>query len=500
MTVDRQQRYRRAAGDMAVPRAEISWRWPGAHMVLVAAIVAFIGTVGSFQTGCLTDASTSPLPSEWCYRTPVTVTNATGAQLDDFGIRVPMNGTGLVTSGSMAPQAWNVRPTLGGFSSDAETFIQDTDSSTGAWWFRADGLPNGASFTYQVYTGNREHRRDNGIFFTGADTVAVADNAALQITDELAVTVELDLTDGTTPQTGALVDKHNGAAGYNLLLIDDGGVLKLRALIDTEWVQSNWGAAWTGESVVIRMTYDDPVVTLRVEGLTVASGSLSVGPIGTPAIAVGIGTNLANGTIRNVTIADNIATAETLVAGWSFDPERVIGGTTIVGCTEVTAVNPTYTGTCPDFTGNGHQATYTFTRDQTGISFAVGAVALTSAPVLVAFADQVFDVLGDPFSTDVFAATTENEIVPGFELFDEVLDVFDVPRSMGWAVLLVPIGLMLSAYMFNRNRNTVFALLALLMPLIFGVVNGWLPPWYLVIWGALVVMVYGTHRWAEGTA
>lgn len=468
-------------------------------MVLVAAIVAFIGTVGGFQTGCLTGASTSAVPSEWCYRTPVTVTNGTVAQLDDYGVRVRMNGPGLVTSGIMAPQGWNIRTTLGGFSSDSETFIQDVNDATGPWWFRADGLPAGASFTYQAYTGNRDHRRDAGIFFTGSDSIDVPDSAALDIADELALTVELDLSNAAA-QTATLVKKHTGTAGYQLLLINVGGVLKIRGLIDLEWVEANWSGAWTGENVVIRLTYDDPIATLTVDGVTVASGSLTSGAIDTNVNVVEIGDNLTNGTIRNVTIAGNIATAETLVAGWSFNPERVVAGSTVAGCTEVTAVNPTYTGTCPDFTGNGHQATYTFTRDQTGISYSVGAVALTSAPVVVAFADQLFDVLGAPFETDVFAATTENTAVPAYELFDEVLDVFDVPRAMGWAIFLVPLGLMLSAYMFNRNRSTVLALLALLIPMIFGVVNGFLPPWYLVIWGALVVMVYGTHRWAEGSA
>lgn len=432
------------------------------------------------------------LPDDFCFQTTITVENAGGA-LTDYGVRVEMNALGLVANGDLDPRGWDMKPTAGGFSTESEVFAQDLDSSSAPWWFRLESIGAGGTQTYRIYTGNDEQKRNNGIFFTGGDEVTVPSHVDFDLTDDIAITVMLELDDAT-PQNATLISRWNDDEGYKIELENDAGTLKIVSTIDDKPGKVTWNPLWTGETIRIRAVFNAPTLETFVNEVSGDSTNTTLGAATATSTAVLIGTDLVTTVIRRASIRENAGGAEAIVARWGLHA----GETGAVGCTEASDADPIYTGTCQDSGPGNHDATYRFDRDQSDLTVTVGPTALGAAPLLVLFEGEIPDTLGDPFADTLFdPALVENSRFFGYEFALPFVEDMGVPRQMGWSMILGFLGLLLLMGVWAFSRNVPLALAAGLIPPFFGVINNWIEPWVLVVWITMAVVLFGTHRWAE---
>ncbi len=434
------------------------------------------------------------LPDDFCYLTPITVTNDTGGALTDYGVRVLLNADGMIALGFIDARGWDIRPTPGGFSTETEVFTEDLDSAAAPWWFRADSIPSEGIQSYRVYSGNIVQKRDNGIFFTGTDVLSAAHNAVFNIADNLAVELSLEL-DIATAQTSTLLSHWNLNEGYRLFLNDNAGSLEIIAQVDDKQLAVAWDAAWTDTVIDFRMTFVTPTLELFADGVSQGNTNTGLGAITATTTPVVMGTDLATAIIRGAAIHKDVGAGEAVVANWPLNA----GQTGALGCTETVNTNP-FQGVCQDAGVNNLDATYTFTRDQTGITVLVGPTGLVSALVAPVLDSTLPDILGDPLLSDLFpGALDENSRFFGYEFALPLVADAGIPRQMGWSILLGAFGLIMMIGVYAVSQNVLLALGAALTPPFMGVVNEWIDPWVLAVWVIAAVVVFGTHKWAESS-
>lgn len=440
-------------------------------------------------------ADTDTMPDDYCYRTIIAIENNTGGTLADYGVRVAINAAGMVHLGHLDARGWDIKPTTGGFSNEPEVQTQDLDSATAPWWFYIDSLASGSVQTFRVYSGNVEQKRDSGVFLTGNDQAVAATHADFDITDDLALEVELELEDDSAVRTGTLVSRWDANAGYRLQLADNGGQV-IRFQVDDQVLDSAWNPAWSDETIDIRAVFQAPDMTIYVDGVQIDTVNSGLGAATATSTNAVIGTDLTYSTIRDVAIHDNVGGTEAVVAHWTFNP----GVTGAVGCSETGASDPTYQGVCQDVGGNNHDLTYTFSRSQTGIGVTVGATGLTSAPQSVVQDTSLPDILGDPFTDDLFnSSLSENSHFFGYEFALPLVADTGIPRQMGWSIVLGAFGLILMIGTWGVTRNVLFSLAAAVIPPFVGVLNNWIEPWVIVVWVFAAVLIFGTHKWVESS-
>ncbi len=459
---------------------------------LAFAAVVLLGSPGARE--CSVFAASDTNQSEYCFRLDLTITNEAGGvgDLTNYPILFTVPSQAMINNGQMDARHWDIKPTQGGFGAEVNLLAQDCACDSSKWWLIVQSLPDGQSRTFRVYIGNGEQKRNQGIYFSGDELLRVAYDAAMDITDNLGVEVEMELTDAT-PRNEVIFDHHTPGIGYRLELWNDSSTLKLLASVDGGSCSIAWDSNWTNNNVDFEMRYVSAAgndLFIDANGVNVAACDTDEGAIGTAGYNFDIGQGpagtlkLDTAIIRRVILKNN----GVIAAGYGFNSLAV---------DQSTGVDPTYTGTIQDQGVNNLDLTYTFTRSQSGLTPTVGALSLTSESSGAAFSSSLVEIMGGTFLIDPFANTNENTNALGYELFDDAFDSIGAPRPMLWAMFLGSVGLFLAVLVFWFMRNVPMALFAAAMPLTWGTLNGYLPAWWLVLWVLLFVTAYGAQQWGE---
>ena len=462
-------------------------------MALLLILVATAGTRGGVLPGCQVDASHRV--TSFCYRTAVSVASTTST-ITNYPVEVRINGIQMVTGRLLGARGQDFVPVdpsaqeLSGMIQDIET--GDTTPTT--WWLVAPSLTGSGTTRLQMYTGDRQTFRNQGIWFSTScqslaepcdDTVTVPTAAALGPTDNLDVIATIYAPD--PDQAGGIVDKFGGTGGYELTVgATSTGVISARVGNGTTTTEIT--TAWTGAEQRVRLRFDagatndltlsfyNTSTRVWVEQAATDSGYTALGTT-TAAFIVG---ESFDGIISEVELRDNVgAGTYGKVLHLGFNPQD------LTETQRGTAGNSwVYTGNVTDLMGN-HNGTYRFVRDQSFLTTTVGPTAFTAASVVVSVGDSTANVLGALGSGD-FAATSTAYLSLG--IFGDALDRAATGSSLSHNAFMFMITLIIATGVggllyFTTDRNEF--ILVLVMIVIFGLAAGVgvIPRWWAVIPG-----------------
>lgn len=457
-------------------------------VTLTAALIAVTAFIADTPFSCpgRAQGAYGQLQSDWCYQVNATVLNSTGGTLTNQAVRVAVNASGLIASEQMDPLTWSARPFTGSFVLESDLLAQDLSSTTAGWWFHVPSLANGATQVTTMEFGLNEIQRNQGILFTGADSHTAPHDAAYNITDNLDLRSEIEVLDAAG-QDATLADHWDANAGYQLLLRSNAGSLEIRGQVDNQTCDVAWNSAWTDENIDVQMTFVNPTLTILVNGVSQNACNTGLASISTTSTPFLVGTSLSDTIVRET----RLLSGSNVVVHWGYNATDMA---------ETSAVNPTYTGTIADISGNSRPATYTFTRSQTGITVSVGAVTLVSSGAVPALPSDLPALLG----TNIFGVGiggTPTPVVSG-GMFDDLIvpgiTAFRGPDQLAWGVVGGLVGLGLGAMAWFWFKYVPFSLFVAGIPFLFLAVRGYLPMWYLFAWGLIVVLGWFAVRQGEG--
>ena len=463
--------------------------WP-ALALFIAALTIFVADGG--KPGCVAWAADT-LPSDYCYQMDVSIsyTATPGSPtLENYAYRFPVNASGMITAGQINRQAWDILPILGSLTNEVDLVTQDLTASAAGWWIQLPELARNQTKTTRLYMGSNEQRRNQGILFTGADTLAATDAAPMDITNNLTLEVELELLNSDV-QDATLAEHYSSSDGYQLSLVDDLGVMKVRAKADSYTCDIAWDSTWTNSNQLFAMRFVAATgndLFLDRNGVNVAACDTDLAAITNPTGSPDFksGNSLDNGIIRQVRLLD----ATTVNAHWGFQGQDMA---------ETSWVNPTAIGTVQDYSPNNLDFTYTFNRSQTGITIIVGAVGAVSTSSEITIPSSEIEILGNGFGSDIAAVLPETETGILYTLFVKQIanSTGAIPGQMGYAIALGGLGMFLAVFVFMKTGFTPIALAVGGVPPALGMLNGWIPTWWMLLWAILIVASWFSIRHQE---
>lgn len=439
---------------------------------------------------CGASASHGP-PSDYCYQTDIAFTYSGSGTVTNEPVRIEINADGMIDSGQLDPRAWDFKPILGSFANEIAVEHQSLTSSASPWWFVIPSISAGETRTVRGYSGNGEHRRDQGVFFNGGELITAGTAAALDVTDNLQIDIEMQVLTSTARNQVILV-RLAADKGYAVWLRSIGSALNLSLFLDNGACHLVWDPSWTGVRSVFTFTYfanagiDTEILR---DGVSVKTCDIDQGQIDTVSTAFDVGSSASTFFLNDVLIHDmKISEAGTELAHWGFDPDSM---------TETVATNP-YQGTIADYSANGLTATYTFDRDQADWDYTIGATQLVSGSTQITLPDSNPDVLGPAFgSLDPSLSPAESTSGIFYNVFVNKWVSLSPVRSFGYVVVLGVFGLLFALLTYKLTKQVVIAFFIFGFPFAIGVGNGWVPAWWLILWLVLVFGGWFAQRQAE---
>lgn len=472
---------------------KVNRRLVSAALALTLAFLTLGGQWSAAGPGCSASAASNPyVPGDYCWYFDTDITNESGADVTDGMFRVQVNTAGLIANDQIDRQAWSVYSQTGSYSNWVQTMVQDTGEVDSQWWIQVPSLPNGETRTVRTYFRNDEQLRNQGIYFTGNETVVVPDDATLDlaISSEVNIVFELMNTDETA-RDELIIDKHDGSfSGYRIGFRDNGG-LELYSQIDNATACAiAWNSSWTDEIVEFNMNYDAASgvdTEWYVDGVLLNlcnTASNNTPNATTQTFKVGAG-ELSGAHVSDVKVYQSQIASNAPDLWLQFNPNETA---------ETSAVDPTYSGTTADASGNGRDGTYTFTRTQTGFVVNNGLPQLVSGGTAASVPDNIVAVSGNPLDSTVFDRT-ENTRLPLFGLFDDAADDLTIGREGAWLIFIFPIAAIAGALAAAAIRSWLSFVIGFGLPYGMGNAAGVVTDWWLLVWVITLAGAYGLEKW-----
>jgi len=153
------------------------------RLALITALLACLCLLGVVE-GALSD---------YAYQISVTITNESGAALTNDLVAVPMNADNLVTAGFLQADGDDIQGSTSS-GTELEAITQGMTSDNVTWWLEVDSLADNASAQYYYHVGDPDSGAiDQYLVLDSGDSVEVAYNYSLSITDELTVEATVDV-------------------------------------------------------------------------------------------------------------------------------------------------------------------------------------------------------------------------------------------------------------------------------------------------------------------
>jgi len=480
------------AGRPGGPGYSLKWRFLNsrAFIALTLAAVALVMVAAPGPGGGCKVHASDTLPSDYCYQYNYTVSYTGSTALTNTAVRVPVNAQSLVLGDRMDPRGWDLLPVLGSLSNEVDLLTQDLTSPAAYWWLHIPSITQDQTRTVRVYLGSDEQKRDQGILFTGQDVFTVPDNAAFDLADDFTVQVELELLDDTARNENIISHLDPADAGFAIDLVDDAGTLKVRCTADTTTAEITWDSMWTNTNRRIELIMDSGGSGLTCRDVESVGGTSSTasGAVSASVEDFIIGSGLQDAIVRRVIMRNDSTGA--YQARYDFNANQI---------TETSSTNP-FTGTVTDGGPNTLPGTYTFNRDQDDFDVSVGALQFTSAADYVVIPTNNPDVLGSPWVVDIADSVAETQDGLLHTLFIEpVAGSVDgaAPREMGLALAMGGLGLVLGLFTYRASGYAPLALFVFGLPIGAGMIQGWVQPWWAMMWGFLVISSWFAVRQSE---
>jgi len=439
--------------------------------ILLMAVMSYLYVVPP-SSACAQTALT-----DFCYQFSFRVTNNTGSTITNQLIRVPVPVAALRAQNYIDAHGLGAREV-----SDTPLMLQDFAPpvpSTGYWWVLASTIENGATEQFSVRLGTEKITRDNPFVMGGSDAVTKAHEAAMNQTDNVRITAiaESAIEHGSP---GWFLSHHDGSSGYRLGTVKVGADTKIRAQIDDKTLDVDW----TGDLTTVTMEFQNPNLTIALDGIPTASLNTGLAAIGTNSESLTAGEGYS-GALNYVRLDKSITTTPEVLLLWGFDAVTTV---------ETDDTNP-FGGTTPDASASGWTGTYSIDSDQSGISVVTLPITDLFADPSISVGNRLFEsFLGTPSATD-FNATPWNleSTLPGSTDIKAIAAQAGVSNQAIWYMIASVLALfaMVIGGLLTRNALIALAVAAgvLVTFVILGVVSPWVPLLYSLVsvgfWGIL---------------
>lgn len=467
------------------PNLRILSRRLGAAILAGALMLAALLSMGGSGIGCKAQAS-STIPSDYCYKVTVTITNATATTYTYLPVRFTMPASDLISNRQLDQRAWQMFGSGSTASQNVGITAQTLTSTQAGWWVEFVSIASGASPVNNVYFGNDDQQRDQGILFAGADTVTTAHHADFDVSNNLDLRVEFELFD-TSIATATLASHWTANTGYKL----EYGASNLRATVGSNTLSVPWDSSWTDETIDIQMTFVSPNIAILVDEIPQGTLSTGLGSIPSASATFDIGTSLNKAYIRDVRLYGG--SPYTVRAIWGFDADSM---------SEFTSVSP-YTGVIQDYAAGSHDLSYSFVRGwmaESGgpLTPAVSRVlpASVAPPVTIPTTQPSQTGPLSPVNLFTPVPTSSSDLLGAF-LNPITTDNPVAGQKFLWALMIGGLSLLITALIYARlpaqgagGFNIIIAGVIGMLPVIWAAIAGHLPWWWVFVWivGLMLIM------------
>lgn len=458
--------------------------------------LALLLSLGGSSGECPRASAAELAPATYCYKITITAVNVSSTTFTDIPVRFTWDAAAVIANGQLDPGAWEVLVTGSTASQPVGALAQTLTSSTSGWWAEFALLASGATRVNNLYFGELNQQRDQGILFAGTDTVTTPHHADFDVTNSLSLEVELELLD-TTIATSTLASHWDANAGYKL----EYGANALKATIASQTLSVPWDAAWTDEAIDIAVQFTSPNLSITVDDLPQGTLNTGLGTIPAVTTAFNVGTSLNHAYIRDVRV----------YGGSPYQPIAVYGFDAS-SMAELTSTNP-FTGVIQDYDSSDHDLTYSFNRPWMLPASSGGAFTAAVSRVLPGHAAApVVLPTSNPGQGAPFAP--RNLFTPAATATDPLSGLLS-PITTGnpvassdflWALMLGSLSLIIMAIAYallpapsGGGFNVVLAAVPGMLPVIWGMATNHLVWWWGLIWIAgLLILALGAGSLKRG--
>lgn len=457
----------------------------------VILLIAFFGLFMAFYNSNNCKLSANVNPTNFCSGMTITINNA-GSTSNFAPVRVPFIGSGL--------QSLNYMDNLGSQLLASEQNLtninfmnQDINSSSSqGYWFTINSLNNGNN-VINFYLGANDTNifRDNGVYFYTEDLVTIPNDTAFNIGDNLSIVSNIYLNDLAswscplgvpTIDQGFILDRWDSNTGYALGVECEQGVLYNFALIDSTKVRSAVTTDF-GTPYKLKMEYISPNINLYVDDVLVNTGTS--GSLSSFNNNLTMGNGLNNSWILNLVLSKNITTTNSIELNYNFDPTD-LSETSFPASGE-------YAGSVADTSGNGHDGTYLFKRDQSPYTITLGVPTNIGIQNFVENPD-VQRTLTNPLSADIQSVGDENTFFPFFPFLNEAGNTSGIPRGAIFGGMFSVLAMISAGIVVAMTRKVPFGILTYSFIMYIGLLNNFYNLTFTLITISLLILLYGSSK------
>tara|TARA_R100000808_G_scaffold24926_1_gene59437 strand:+ start:9636 stop:11111 length:1476 start_codon:yes stop_codon:yes gene_type:complete len=430
-------------------------------------------------------------PSKFCSAMTITVNNS-GPDTEYAPVRVPFVGSGLQSLNYMdnlGSQLLASDPTYNDINFMNQGINQTTSQG---YWFTINDLNNGVNLINYFFGANNDVWRDNGIYFYNNDSVTIPNDTAFNIGDNLSISATTyisNLASWTCPlgvpsiDQGFILDRWDSNTGYAIGIECEQGVLYNFALIDSTKIRSPVSAGYN-TPYTLKMEYISPDINLYVDGVLATTGTS--GTLSTYNNDITIGNNLNNTWVLSLNLSKFITTTNTIELQLNFDPTDM----------EETGFPSTgvYTGSVEDSSGNGHDGTYTFNRNQTAYTLSLGTPSNVG---IQNFVDNpaLQKTFTNPIVADFTTVGDENQFFPFYPFLDNAGSNSGLPRGAIFGGLFSVVAMLSASIVVLVSRKVPLGIITYGFIMYIGDLNNFYSSTYTYITLGLLVLLYISSKW-----
>lgn len=458
----------------------------GGSLFTIFGIMFLFFTFFVYETDCASADST--LPSDYCYRQNITITNNKTTDMNYKSIRLVKDTQTLINS-NIIENSQNTFSLANPSLSNIEFAFANFNDVASPLWIVPTNLNSGGSNIYSLFYGTNNHYRDSGIYFEGDSTATVGDSTDLQLTNNFNIIVDINpLNFATTCPTSSsdspiLLNKLLGLDGYKINLYCSGGLIYVQSELrggfgNSSIISYQLGTSYEGQNIKLEIQKTATEVIMYIAGIKVAvdPATWSLTTNNEP-LLIG-GTSLKGVVIRNVFLEDNANNLQKVT--YTFDRLQ-----------ETSSGSNQYTYNFYDSIGSNN-GIFVKNYDSSGIGFTFA----NPDSNLVEFVSTVKNVSGNAL-TGVKTSTSTNSFNPLNSVVEPVAQGFRLPEGVTYTIIFGFIGVIFAIGLNMANPNPLFSIVGFLIPISIGSISGFLP--MAIFWIFLLIGMggWGFSNWVR---
>lgn len=470
--------------------------------VFLVAIALFLSYEGKGR--CLL-ADSDTLPTNYCYVSNILLGNSGSTEASELypPVRIEFPYISWKQSEQIdkahssdfsTSKFWDVRGYSGSIANTFEIFASDVRNNAKGTYYLW-GFPkqiNSGANDLSLFHGNQFEKRDQGIYFFNDSSIAFAvDHNDLDLSNEdWLLKVRTKIIPEKLTSGDLLIDKYDEdlQTGYKIVInkTSSGGV-EFECHSDNSQVTTPITIPSSSDFTQIHEILFEKSLSGSIKcGIDgVVNGGTVIVPTTPTQESFKIGENFNNAFIYDVRLWHS----STPVLFYLFNAWEVEYNSQTNNSYSYTVKNALYNG-------NTHPLSYVIESDQTKYAVEIqNAVSVFDEDVPPSATLSIQSIQGGFMEDDFFDTPT----VEDKNSFQVMLDTDSdwIPTNLLYGMIFVALGLTFGALGFVFSKSVMFASFLSGVPVTFGVSMDFLPTWYLLFYGLLLIITFGMKEFGR---